>query len=510
MPPKRRGDRCANCGSTVLARDMSTPASDISCQECGQVQEENPIVSEVQFSELSNGAATVQGSFVGSDQKRAASGNLGRNSMDSREKTLVKARKNIRDVARAMKIPDYISESLFHWFQLALTNNFVQGRKSQVVYAACLYIACRKEKTHHMLIDFSSRIQVSVFAVGGAFLRLVKILHITKLPLADPSLYISHFAEQLEFGSLKLKVIHDANKLCQRMADDWIHEGRRPAGVAGACLLLAARMNNLRRSHTELVAVSHVAEVTLQKRLNEFKQTKGAKLTVNEFRETEDIESVFPPSFLNNRKKDTISAKKRLRMKELSLENYKEDIKKVFVDGSLSEDELNKELKRIIDRQRDMSSNKPLAPTHQTPPIGKKVVFDFPEITTLELLSKVSDDPENLNDVDDDEILDILLTQEERELKARVWHGLNREFLIEQQQKKLKEEADAIVGHGRAKRKRRTKQEDEDDELINQLIGDGLPDSLKSVGGVTLIKLVMKKKSSKINYKLVDEMFEDS
>jgi transcription factor IIIB 90 kDa subunit len=47
--------------------------------------------------------------------------------------------------------------------------------------------------------------------------------------------------------------------------------GRRPAGICGAALLLAARMNNFRRSVEEIVQVVKIADTTLKKRLDEFK-----------------------------------------------------------------------------------------------------------------------------------------------------------------------------------------------------------------------------------------------
>lgn len=244
--------KCKSCGCTDFTRDIHSASSDLACSKCGRVYEDAPIVSEVTFGEASNGAAVVQGSFVGADQSHAtfATGPRG-NSMDSRAKTLASAKRKIKAVSNALRIPDYVGDAAYQWFSLALANNFVKGRRSQNVIAACLYIACRKEKTHHMLIDFSARLQISVFSVGATFLKMVKLLHITSLPLADPSLFIQHFAEKLEFGDDKVKIVKDAVRLAQRMADDWIHEGRRPAGIAGACLLLAARMNNHRRTHAE-------------------------------------------------------------------------------------------------------------------------------------------------------------------------------------------------------------------------------------------------------------------
>lgn len=264
------------------------------------VQEENPIISEVQFGETSSGAAMVHGAMVGADQARA-NFNM-RNAMESREQTLLNAKQGIRRLGNMLKIPEYIMESAAGWFKLALVQNFVQGRRSNNVIAACLYVACRHEKTHHLLIDFSSIIQISVYSLGATYLKLVRALQIQKLPLADPSLFIQHFAERLDFGDQTAKVCRDATKIAQRMSSDWIHEGRRPAGIAGACLLLAARFNNFRRSHGEIVAVARVGEETIQKRMNEFGKTKSGTMTLSQFRESDETAPTAPPSYQQNRR----------------------------------------------------------------------------------------------------------------------------------------------------------------------------------------------------------------
>ena len=294
----------------MCIRDSSNTTNELICKTCGLVTEENSIVSEVTFGESSSGAAVIQGSFVSANQAHPSfMSHSGQNALMSRETTLNNARRKLKAVSYALNIPEYVTDAAFQWYRLALSNNFVQGRKSQNVIAACLYIACRKERTHHMLIDFSSRLQVSVYSIGATFLKLAKKLQIVNLPLADPSLFIQHFAEKLELGDKKIKVIKDAVKLAQTMSRDWMYEGRRPAGIAGACLLLACRMNNLRRTHSEIVAISHVAEETLQQRLNEFKNTNSAKLSVKEFRheDTDTTQAEInckPPSYQKNRLKE--------------------------------------------------------------------------------------------------------------------------------------------------------------------------------------------------------------
>lgn len=141
-----------------------------------------------------------------------------------------------------------------------------------------------------------SNLQVNVFVLGRTYLRLIRQLHL-QLPLIDPSFYISRFAALLEFGDETQRVALDASRLVARFKMDWMQEGRRPAGICGACLLLAARMNHFRRSISEIVQVVKIADVTLRKRLEEFKATPSGQLTVEDFRNVWLEEEYDPPAF---------------------------------------------------------------------------------------------------------------------------------------------------------------------------------------------------------------------
>lgn len=482
MSKPRKQQKCKTCGHTQFDVNRYTAAGDVSCLRCETVLEENPIVSEVQFGESSSGAAMVQGAMVGADQARATFAGGRQNAMESREQTLSNGKRKIKRIAAALKIPDYIAEAAGEWFRLALTLNFVQGRRSNNVLATCLYVACRKERTHHMLIDFSSRLQISVYSLGATFLKMVKALHITSLPLADPSLFIQHFVEKLDFKDKATKVAKDAVKLAHRMAADWIHEGRRPAGIAGACVLLAARMNNFRRSHAEIVAVSHVGEETLQRRLNEFKKTKAGTLSVKSFREVENLESSNPPSFEKNRAMELKISKK---LQQQQTDNF-EDLSKMTeeekqsVFGKLSKEEaqkqllmntilsditittenLNDQMDRILKMKKSSLENSlyktpyelALANGSEQDPSKiwninkpKNLVANLPK--TDDILQNVSSEVELNSDDDDEIVLESKLTEEEVAIKERIWTGLNHDYLVEQEKKRLKQEADELTGN---------------------------------------------------------------
>ncbi|KAG5645973.1 hypothetical protein DXG03_004765 [Asterophora parasitica] len=312
---------CNDCGGTVIEYD--TAAGNGFCVKCGTVVEEGAIVSEVAFGETSNGAAMVQGSFVGQGATHARmSGPYGnRGNSESREQTIANANKKIQSIANVLRLSDIVCLAATRMYTLAVEHKFTKGRKSLNVVAVCLYVACRQKETrNYMLIDFSDLLQVNVFELGHTYLQLVQTLNL-RLPLVDPSHYISRFAALLEFGDETHKVATDAVRLVQRFDRDWMTRGRRPAGICGAALLLAARMNNFRRSVEEIVQVVKIADTTLKKRLDEFKNTPSGSLTLADFRNVWLEEEMDPPAFTKGKEKEEAE---RAALEEANMENGEE------------------------------------------------------------------------------------------------------------------------------------------------------------------------------------------
>ncbi|KAH8996208.1 BRF1-domain-containing protein [Lactarius akahatsu] len=274
---------CTDCGGTVIEYDAA--AGNGFCVQCGTVVEENTIVNEVSFGETAAGAAMVQGSYVGQGATHARMGGPfgNRGNAESREQTIANANRKIQSIASNLRLSDVVSLAATRLYTLAVEHKFTKGRKSLNVVAVCLY--------------------VNVFELGHTYLQLVQTLNL-RLPLVDPSHYISRFAALLEFGDETHKVATDAIRLVQRFDRDWMTKGRRPAGICGACLLLAARMNNFRRSVEEIVQVVKIADTTLRKRLKEFKETPSGALTLADFRTVWLEEEMDPPAFIKGKDKE--------------------------------------------------------------------------------------------------------------------------------------------------------------------------------------------------------------
>ncbi|KAG6066609.1 hypothetical protein E4U32_005672 [Claviceps aff. humidiphila group G2b] len=309
---------------------------DGTCRTCGRVADDSNIVAEVQFGETSSGAAMVQGSFIGADQAGVRS--LGPafrrvGGSEDREKSIREARGLMQGYAQQLNISDSLVTAGTQVFKLASGANFIQGRTLTSVSAVCLYAACRAEPPCKiMLIDLADLVQLNVFKLGRIFKKLNEVVPIGNDGLIPvyPEDLIWRFATKMEFHQDTAKVAEDAVRLVKRMSRDWMVMGRRPSGICGACLLMAARMHNFRRTVREVVYIVKVTNHTIQNRLQEFNVTESSQMSVEDFLKQDFLESSHdPPSFYRtleeNKKKADGKPRKRKRNATGDVEDEEDD-----------------------------------------------------------------------------------------------------------------------------------------------------------------------------------------
>ncbi|KAG7341949.1 transcription factor TFIIB cyclin-related protein [Nitzschia inconspicua] len=293
---------CPNCGSTAI--ETQDASGNSVCTQCGVVCEENAIVSSVEFVEGTGGASSMVGQFVSATSRKAytggrAGGNYGF-SRDSRETTLANGRRKIQGVASRLRLGGHYVDAAHRLFTIAVEKNFVQGRRTIHVVAACLYIACRQEKSQHMLIDFSDALQVNVYTLGTCFLKFRRLLGL-KLEILDPALYVYRFAAHLGLDDKANAVALTALRLVGRMKRDWIVAGRRPAGICAAALLISARAHGFSRHQRDVTRILRVCGMTVNTRVKEFEKTPSASLTLDQFNRVDLETEADPPVFTKNR-----------------------------------------------------------------------------------------------------------------------------------------------------------------------------------------------------------------
>ncbi|XP_068395503.1 transcription factor IIIB 90 kDa subunit isoform X2 [Eschrichtius robustus] len=544
------GRVCRGCGGTDIELDAAR--GDAVCTGCGSVLEDNIIVSEVQFVENSGGGSSAVGQFVsldGAGKTPTLGGgfhvNLGK---ESRAQTLQNGRRQIHHLGNQLQLNQHCLDTAFNFFKMAVSKHLTRGRKMAHVIAACLYLVCRTEGTPHMLLDLSDLLQVNVYVLGKTFLLLARELCINA-PAIDPCLYIPRFAHLLEFGDKNHEVSMTALRLLQRMKRDWMHTGRRPSGLCGAALLVAARMHDFRRTVKEVISVVKVCESTLRKRLTEFEDTPTSQLTVDEFMKVDLEEECDPPSYTAGQRKLRMKQLEQVLSKqleevegeissyqdaiEIELENSRPKAKGALAsltkDGSVedttsslfgeedAEDEeleaaashLNKDFyQELLGGGIPGSSEAAGGPEGGgRPPALESLLGPLPTAASLgisdsirECISLQSRDPNasgdgelDLSGIDDLEIDRYILNEAEARVKAELWMRENAEYLREQREKEARIAKERELGiYKEHKPKKSCKRRE--------------PIQASTAGEAIEKMLEQKKISSKINYSVLRDL----
>ncbi|KAM5340050.1 transcription factor IIIB 90 kDa subunit isoform 1-T1 [Glossophaga mutica] len=543
------GRVCRGCGGTDIELDAAR--GDAVCTGCGSVLEDNIIVSEVQFVESSGGGSSAVGQFVSLDgagkTPSLGSGfhvNLGK---ESRAQTLQNGRRQIHHLGSQLQLNQHCLDTAFNFFKMAVSKHLTRGRKMAHVIAACLYLVCRTEGTPHMLLDLSDLLQVNVYVLGKTFLLLARELCINA-PAIDPCLYIPRFAHLLEFGEKNHEVSMTALRLLQRMKRDWMHTGRRPSGLCGAALLVAARMHDFRRTIKEVIGVVKVCESTLRKRLTEFEDTPTSQLTVDEFMKIDLEEECDPPSYTAGQRKLRLKQLEQVLSKKLEevegeissyqdaieteLENSRPKAKGALAslarDGSVedpaaslfgeedAEDEeleaaashLNKDFYQELLGGDPGTSEAAGSPSGSgRPPALESLLGPLPTAASLgisdsirECISQsgepkdVSGDGElDLSGIDDLEIDRYILNEAEARVKAELWMRENAEYLREQREKEARIAKEKELGVYKEQKPKKSCKRRE-------------PIQASTAGEAIEKMLEQKRISSKINYSVLRDL----
>lgn len=396
-----------------------------------------------------------------------------------------------------------------------------------------------------MLLDFSDLLQVNVYSLGKTYLQLSRELCIN-IPAIDPCLYIPRFAHKLEFEDKTHDVSMTALRLVSRMKRDWMHTGRRPSGLCGAALLVAARIHDFNRSVKDLIKVVKVCDTTIRKRLAEFQATPSGQLTIEEFHNIDLEEEHDPPSFTEGKRKAKLAAQFEEDSADFTTEVSKlqEEIEKSLeppkprgiwaayskmdnTEKSYTED-TGKTNSEEVERVSEFLETETLKECLPENSVDVKTVDNVnkleteikngPHTTTNlgikeaveECLEDNDKDNDNDNDdnsedkakdgeldlsgIDDAEIDKMLLNEDEIKIKTDIWMAENADYLIAQKEKEerlAKEKELEAQNPEKKKKKKRKKQQPIQAATAEEAI----------------VKLLQEKKiSNKINYDVLNDL----
>lgn len=319
------------------------------------------------------------------------------------------------------------------------------------------------------------------------------------------------FATKLEFGDKTHEVSMTAQRLVQRMMKDSIHSGRRPSGLCGAALLIAARMHDYNRTPMDIVRIVKIHESTLRKRLIEFGDTPSSMLTLDEFMAVDLEAEQDPPAFKAARKRDKERLQKLPEHEaeftdlQREIDNYldqelRRGSRKRRSDLSESEETdkfiRNSTLDVINECLEDDGDNSGADNKRYSRGIAPDIaamcapVVDYKKTDAENEQTNQTDTGElDIDGLDDEEIDGYIMTEDESKYKDEMWNKLNADYLREAKAKeerlaKEKEEGKPEKKKRRVSRKKNIGPSNTASEAIEKMLQE-------------------KKISTKINYEIL-------
>ncbi|CDR96030.1 transcription factor TFIIB subunit, putative [Babesia bigemina] len=299
---------CKYCGSDQI--ESCKQQGELVCRNCGAVLQENNVLEAVQYAENPAGNSTLIGRFVPTGG--GGMGSLKYSSSQTLDQLVRRGEQNIQRTACHLNISSELVTKATRIYSLAVQRNFTMGRNNKHVACCCLYTACRRFKAPYLLIDFADVLQVPVKIIGQVFMKLVRMLHL-EVPNVDPSIFFERFANELQLKEKVDQIITTGVRLIQAMRRDWLCTGRRPTGLCGAALVVAARIHGIPLNAEAVASVVRISHPTIMKRLSEFRGTSTARLLTSEV-DIVDLEKLpanpLPPCMMA--KKLALEKKRRL------------------------------------------------------------------------------------------------------------------------------------------------------------------------------------------------------
>ncbi len=166
----------------------------------------------------------------------------------------------IRRICSSLELSHSIRERSCVVFEQAQEADLFKGRSLEGFAAAAVYAVCRIERVGRTRQEVIEVARADEAELNVAYDAINRDLGLPIAPL-DPRAYLPRLASMLEVPS---GVEHTARGYADWLMQEGLAAGRKPGGVAGACLYVAAGDRDVNLSQREVANAADVSPVTVR------------------------------------------------------------------------------------------------------------------------------------------------------------------------------------------------------------------------------------------------------
>ena len=153
--------------------------------------------------------------------------------INPKDRNVKSAFTQLNSIKHKLGLSNAIVEKSFYIYKKASSSGLIQGRVTEGILSASIYLACKELETPKTLKEISDITNVKVKSISKYSRLLIFELGLKPIPIIDPIKCIVKIANKLK---LEEKIKHKAIKIMKEVMKEEIHVGKNPLSIAASTI----------------------------------------------------------------------------------------------------------------------------------------------------------------------------------------------------------------------------------------------------------------------------------
>ena len=183
------------------------------------------------------------------------------------ERNLKAAFNKLNNIKQKLGLSNAIVEKSFYLYRKASSLGLVQGRTTEGILSAAIYLACKDLGTPKTLKEISDITNVKIKSISKYSRLLIFELDLKPIPVIDPIKCIVKIANNL---NLDEKIKHKAINIMKKVMKEEIHVGKNPLSIAASTIYAACKITEEKdKTQKEIANSADISAVVVRDRYND-------------------------------------------------------------------------------------------------------------------------------------------------------------------------------------------------------------------------------------------------
>lgn len=187
--------------------------------------------------------------------------------INPKDRNLKYAFDKLNNIKHKLGLSNTVVEKSFYLYRKASSLGLVQGRTTEGILSAAIYLACKELETPKTLKEISDITNVKIKSISKYSRLLIFELDLKPIPVIDPIKCIVKIANNL---NLEEKIKHKAIRIMKEVMREEIHVGKNPLSIAASTIYAVCKTREENdKTQLEIANSADISAVVVRDRYND-------------------------------------------------------------------------------------------------------------------------------------------------------------------------------------------------------------------------------------------------